>query len=134
MENSIFAIKSAFALLGGLLGTLFGGLDGFLITLLVFMLLDYISGVLLAIVQKKLSSKIGFKGILKKVMILILVAVGTLLDNFILIDGAFIRTLVIFFYIANEGISLLENAALLGLPIPEKLKEVLEQLKESESK
>lgn len=134
MENSILAIKSAFALLGGLLGTLFGGLDGFLITLLVFMLLDYISGVLLAIVQKKLSSKIGFKGILKKVMILILVAVGTLLDNFILIDGAFIRTLVIFFYIANEGISLLENAALLGLPIPEKLKEVLEQLKESESK
>ena len=134
MENSILAIKSAFALLGGLLGTLFGGLDGFLITLLVFMLLDYISGVLLAVVQKRLSSKIGFKGILKKVMILILVAVGTMLDQFILVEGAFIRTLVIFFYIANEGISLLENAALLGLPIPEKLKEVLEQLKESESK
>ena len=128
------AIKSAFALLGGLLGTLFGGLDGFLITLLVFMLLDYISGVILAIVQKKLSSKIGFKGILKKVMILILVAVGTILDKNILVDGAFIRTLIIFFYIANEGISLVENAALLGLPIPEQLKEVLEQLRNTDNK
>lgn len=134
MENTIFAIKSAFALLGGLLGTLFGGLDGFLITLLVFMLLDYISGVILAIVQKKLSSKIGFKGILKKVMILILVAVGTILDKNILVDGAFIRTLIIFFYIANEGISLVENAALLGLPIPEQLKEVLEQLRNTDNK
>jgi toxin secretion/phage lysis holin len=132
MSNTAFAIKSSFSLIGGLLGVLFGGLDGFLITLLVFMLLDYLSGVILAIYQKKLSSKIGFKGILKKVMILILVAVGTMLDNFILLDGAFIRTLVIFFYIANEGISLLENAALLGLPIPEKLKEVLAQLKESD--
>ena len=132
MSNTAIAVKTSFSLMGGLLGMLFGGLDGFLITLLVFMLLDYLSGVILAIYQKKLSSKIGFKGILKKIMILILVAVGTLLDNFILLDGAFIRTLVIFFYIANEGISLLENAALLGLPIPEKLKEVLAQLKESD--
>ena len=114
--------------LGGFLGWFLGGADGFLYALLIFVATDYITGVMCAIVDHKLSSEIGFKGICKKVLIFALVGLGNILDVYILGEGSALRTAVIFFYLSNEGISLLENAAYLGLPIPEKLKEILAQL------
>ena len=91
-------------------------------------LVDYITGVMCAIADKKLSSAVGFKGIFKKVLIFALVGIGHILDTRVIGSGSVMRTAVIFFYLSNEGVSLLENAAYLGLPIPQKLKSVLEQL------
>ena len=113
-------------------GFLWGQMDGLLYALIAFMALDYVSGVLVAIAQRELSSKVGFKGIAKKVCILMLVAVGHLLDEHVLGDGAVCRMAVAGFYLANEGISILENAAELGLPLPKKLVAVLKQLEEKE--
>ncbi len=121
-------IQFALAGLGGWLGWLLGGMDGFLYALLAFVTLDYLSGVAAAIVEKKLSSDIGFRGIVKKVLIFALVAVGHIIDKQIIGDGSGIRTAVIFFYLSNEGLSILENAARIGLPIPDKIKEILSQL------
>ena len=118
----------------GLCGFLFGELDGLMYALIAFMLLDYVSGVLVAISEKELSSKIGFKGIAKKVIILILVAVGHILDTHILGGGAVCRSAVCGLYIANEGISILENASELGIPLPKKLVSVLKQLKDDSEK
>jgi toxin secretion/phage lysis holin len=121
--------QTAFAGVGGFLGWYLGGLDGFLYTLIAFVAVDYITGVLRAIVEKQLSSRIGAHGIAKKVAIFLVVGVGHLIDFYLLGSaGAPLRTAVIFFYIANEGISLLENATVIGLPVPEKLKDVLVQL------
>ena len=92
------------------------------------MVADYITGVMCGISDKTLSSAVGFKGICRKVLILMLVGIANLLDVEVIGTGAVLRTAVIFFYLSNEGVSLLENAAHLGLPIPEKLKEVLAQL------
>lgn len=114
--------------LGGWLGYFMGGCDGLLIALVVFMAADYITGVMCAAADKKLSSEVGFKGICRKVLIFILVGIANILDVQVIGDGSILRTAVIFFYLSNEGVSLLENAAHLGLPIPEKLKAVLEQL------
>ena len=125
-------IQLAFTALGGFLGWFLGGADGFLYALLIFVATDYITGVMCAIVDHKLSSEIGFKGICKKVLIFALVGLGNILDVYILGEGSALRTAVIFFYLSNEGISLLENAAYLGLPIPEKLKEILAQLHEKD--
>ncbi|MDY4785123.1 phage holin family protein [Pygmaiobacter massiliensis] len=130
MKQIITNIQIAFAALGGFLGYWLGGLDGFLIALLAFVAIDYLTGVMVAIMQKKLSSEVGFRGICKKVLIFALVAVGHIIDTQLLKDGSVIRTAVIFFYLSNEGISILENASIIGLPVPEKLKSVLEQLKE----
>ena len=102
--------------------------DGFLYALVALMVADYITGVMCAIVEKKLSSEIGFKGIFKKVLIFILVGVGHLIDTNLIGDGSVLRTAIIFFYCSNEGVSMLENAGRLGLPIPEKLKDILVQL------
>ena len=113
-------------------GFLWGQADGLLYALIAFMTIDYITGVIVAIVQHVLSSEIGFKGIAKKVAILALVAVGHILDVHVLGGGAVCRSAVIGFYLANEGISILENAAMLGLPLPKKLVDVLEQLKNKE--
>ena len=121
-------IQLAFAAVGGWLGYFLGGCDGLLYTLLAFVVLDYITGIMCAIVDHKLSSAIGFKGIFRKVLIFALVGVGHLLDLQVLGSVGVLRTAVIFFYLSNEGVSLVENAAHLGLPIPEKLKAVLEQL------
>jgi toxin secretion/phage lysis holin len=121
--------QTAFAGIGGVLGWYFGGLDGFLYTLIAFVAVDYLTGVLRAIVEKQLSSRIGSKVIAKKVAIFLVVGVGHLADVYLLGGGAStLRTAVVFFYIANEGISLLENAAAIGLPVPDKLKDVLAQL------
>ena len=103
-------------------------MDGFLYALIAFVLVDYITGVMCAIADKKLSSAVGFKGICKKVLILLLVGVANVVDIHIVGTGSALRSAVICFYLSNEGLSLTENAAHLGLPVPEKLKEVLEQL------
>lgn len=125
-------IQAAFAALGGWLGWFLGGLDGFFYALIAFVVVDYITGLMVAVVNKKLSSEVGFKGIFKKVLIFLLVGVGNVVDRQIVGDGSVLRTAVIFFYISNEGISIIENAGCLGLPIPQKLKDVLAQLKSKE--
>lgn len=132
MKETIGAMKMAWTALGGALGAVLGGLDGFIMTLTIFVGVDYVTGVLVAITRHKLSSEIGFKGIAKKIAIFCLVAVASLIDANIIKEGNVIRMSVIFFYISNEGISILENVSSLGLPVPNKLKAVLEQLKEEE--
>jgi toxin secretion/phage lysis holin len=120
--------QTAFTGTGALLGWFLGGLDGFLYALIAFVAVDYITGVLRAISEKKLSSKIGAQGITKKVAIFLLVGVAHLANVYLLGDGSALRTAVIFFYISNEGISLMENTVDLGLPVPDKFKDVLAQL------
>ncbi|HFR3572223.1 phage holin family protein [Faecalicoccus pleomorphus] len=121
-------IQIVFTMIGGWLGYFLGGCDGLLIALVMFVVMDYISGVMCAIADKTLSSEVGFKGICRKVLIFVLVGIANILDVQVIGTGSVLRTAVIFFYISNEGISLLENAGYLGLPIPEKIKTVLEQL------
>lgn len=121
-------VQAVFTAVGGWLGYFLGGCDGLLYALLVFVILDYLTGLMCAIVDKKLSSEIGFRGIFKKVMIFVMVGIGQVLDVQCLGSVGILRTAVIFFYLSNEGVSLVENAAHLGLPIPEKLKAVLEQI------
>ena len=129
MENEIWhIIQGMLTAIGGWLGWALGGYDGFLNALLVFMLVDYITGFMCAVLEKKLSSEIGFRGIFRKVTILVLVGIGNALDSYVIGSGEAVRTMVIVFYLSNEGVSLLENAARIGLPIPEKLKQILSQL------
>lgn len=128
MRSIWTGIQIAFSAIGGFIGWLLGGFDGFLYALIAFAVIDYITGVMCAISDKKLSSKVGFKGICRKVLIFVLVGIGNLVDVYALGEAGVLRTAVIFFYLSNEGISLLENSAHLGLPIPQKLKSVLEQL------
>lgn len=113
-------------------GFVWGEINGLLLALIAFMVLDYITGLSVAVVKKELSSAVGFKGIFKKVLILILVGVGNILDVHVLGEGSVCRSAVIGFYLANEGISILENAGKLGLPLPKKLVEILKQLKSKE--
>ncbi|GFH40223.1 phage holin family protein [Lactococcus insecticola] len=121
-------IQIALSAVGGFTGWFLGGFDGLLYTLVAFVVVDYITGILRAVADKKLSSKIGAHGITKKIMIFLLVGVAHLLDLEIIGNGSILRDAVIFFYISNEGISLLENASKIGLPIPQKLTDILEQL------
>ena len=121
-------IQIAVTALGGWLGYFLGGLDGLLIALVVFAALDYITGVMCAIADKTLSSAVGFKGVARKVLIFALVGVGHILDTHVVGTGSALRTAVICFYLSNEGVSLLENASHLGLPVPERLKSVLQQI------
>ena len=121
-------IQMAVAAIGGWLGYFLGGMDGLMIALIVFMVLDYITGLMCAVIDKKLSSAVGFKGICKKVLILMLVGVAHIVDLHVVGTGDALRSAVVCFYLSNESVSMLENAAHLGLPIPEKLKSVLAQL------
>ena len=121
-------IQIAFTALGGFLGWFLGGADGFLYALIAFVVIDYITGVMCAIIDKKLSSAVGFRGIFKKVLIFMLVGVAHIMDMHVIGTGDALRSAVICFYLSNEGVSLLENAGHLGLPIPEKLKAILAQL------
>ena len=121
-------IQFAFAAIGGWLGYFLGGCDGLLYALIAFVVIDYITGVMCAINDKTLSSEVGFRGICRKVLIFLLVGIANILDVHVIGAGSVLRTAVIFFYISNEGVSLLENAAHLGLPVPQKIKAVLEQL------
>ena len=130
MKQIWSGIQIAFTAFGGFLGWFLGGVDGFLYALIAFTVIDYITGVMCAITDKKLSSSVGFKGICRKVLIFTLVGIGNIVDIYVLGQGGVLRTAVIFFYLSNEGVSIMENTAHLGLPIPAKLKEVLEQLHE----
>ena len=121
-------IQLALSAVGGALGWFFGGMDGLIYALLVFVIADYITGVMCAITDKNLSSEVGFKGICKKVLIFVMVGIGHIMDTYLIGNEEVLRTAVIFFYCSNEGVSMLENAGHLGLPIPAKLKDILEQL------
>ena len=131
MNKILESLKYVFIVIGGYIGFYLGSIDAFIYTLLAFIIADYVTGVLRAGVERKLSSSVGFKGIAKKIVIFIVVGIANLCDvNLIKGDGTMIRTAIIFFYIANEGLSILENTIAIGLPVPEKLREMLEQLKE----
>ena len=121
-------IQLAFAAVGGWLGYFLGGCDGLLYALIAFVAIDYITGVMCAISDKTLSSEVGFKGICRKVLIFLLMGISNIIDVQVLGSPGVLRTAVIFFYLSNEGVSLLENAAHLGLPVPDAIKTVLEQL------
>ena len=135
MEREVMEMKEfwnvvqfVFTAVGGWLGYFLGGCDGLLYALIAFVAIDYITGVMCAINDKALSSEVGFKGICRKVLIFLLVGIANILDLNVIGTGSVLRTAVIFFYISNEGVSLLENASHLGLPVPQKIKAVLEQL------
>ena len=126
--------QMAIATVGGFCGCFLGGFYGFLYALIAFAVIDYLTGVMCAINDKTLSSAVGFRGICRKVLIFAMVGLANILDIYILGEGSVLRTAVIFFYLSNEGVSMLENAAHLGLPVPDKLKDVLQQLHEREEK
>ena len=128
MKNAAEVMQMAFAAMGGALGAVLGGWDGFLYALVLFVAVDYLTGVLVAVMRRKLSSEAGFRGIARKVVIFCLVAVAQVIDVQIIRNGSVVWTAVIFFYLSNEGLSVLENAAVIGLPIPDKLKAMLIQL------
>ncbi len=128
MKEFWSVIQFVIAAIGGWLGWFLGGCDGLLYALLAFVVIDYLTGVMCAISDKKLSSAVGFRGICRKVLIFLLVGIAHILDTHIIGTGSVLRTAAIFFYISNEGVSLLENATHLGLPVPSKIKDVLEQL------
>lgn len=127
-------IQLVFTGIGGWLGYFLGGWDGLLYALIAFVAIDYVTGVMCAISNHTLSSEVGFKGICRKVLIFLLVGIGSILDAHVIGSGSVLRTAVIFFYISNEGVSILENVARLGLPVPEKIKVVLEQLHDRSAK
>ncbi|HEO8260689.1 TPA: phage holin family protein [Streptococcus agalactiae] len=132
MKELLATNKVLFSAIGGLIGSIFAEVDGFFFALMIFIAIDYITGLMAAAVEKRLASNIGFKGIFKKIAILFLVSVGHLIDTEIIKQGGAIRTMVIFFYLSNEGLSILENAVRIGLPIPEKLQALLKQFNEKE--
>ena len=123
-------IQLVFAVIGGWLGWFLGECDGLMYALIAFVIADYVTGVMCAVSDKRLSSKVGFKGICRKVLIFVLVGMANILDMHVIGTGCVLRTAVLFFYISNEGVSVLENAGHLGLPVPAKLLDVLEQLHE----
>ena len=122
-------IQIIFSAIGGMVGWYLGGVDGFMYALITFVIIDYITGLMVAVLEHKLSSEVGFRGIFKKVLIFTMVGIGNMIDVHLLGNGSAIRTAVIFFYVSNEGISIVENAAKIGLPVPKKLLDVLEQIK-----
>ena len=127
-------VQFVFSAVGGWLGWFLGGCDGLMYALIAFVIIDYITGVMCGVADKKLSSGVGFKGICRKVLIFMLVGIANILDMEVIGTGSVLRTAIIFFYISNEGVSLLENAGHLGLPIPQKMKDGHDQLqKRSES-
>jgi toxin secretion/phage lysis holin len=128
MKNVIYTLQLIFTAIGGYIGWFLGGFDGLLYALVAFVIIDYITGIMVAVLEKKLSSSIGFKGIFKKVLIFTFVGIGHIVDIYILQNGSAIRTAVIFFYLSNEGLSIVENAAKIGLPVPENLKKVFTEL------
>jgi len=134
MKDIINTFQIIIAAVGGYIGYFLGGWDGFLYALVAFVVIDYITGIMVAVLEKRLSSEVGFRGIFKKVLIFSLVAVGHIIDSKLIQNGGAIRTAVIFFYLSNEGISILENTAKIGLPIPQNLRGALEQLNKEDVK
>ena len=129
MKEFWLMIQAVFTGLGGWIGYYLGGCDGLLYALIAFVIVDYLTGVMCAIADKKLSSNVGFKGICRKVLIFLLVGIANIIDVQVIGQIGILRTAVIFFYISNEGLSIVENAAVLGLPIPNELRNVLKQLR-----
>jgi toxin secretion/phage lysis holin len=130
MKEAINALQLILTAVGGYIGYFLGGFDGLIYALVAFVVIDYITGLMAAVVEKTLSSEIGFRGIFKKVLIFALVGIGHIVDFHLIGKGSAVRTAVIFFYLSNEGLSIMENTARVGLPIPEKLKTVLLDMKE----
>lgn len=130
--NTLLNYKLIISSIGGVLGVFLGGMDGLLYALLAFSVIDYVTGIMCAIDKKELSSSVGFKGIARKIIIFSLVGVANILDVYILGHVGVLRAAVIFFYLSNEGISILENTSKLGLPVPEKLQNILQQLNKEE--
>lgn len=122
-------LQYLFGAIGGAVGWYLGGVDGFMYALITFVVIDYLTGLMVAVLEHKLSSEVGFRGIFKKVLIFTMVGIGNMIDIQLVGNGSAIRTTVIFFYVSNEGISIVENAAKIGLPVPKKLLDVLDQLK-----
>ena len=134
MDNVVDALRIAAAGIGGIVTYIWGPWDALIVALVAMVIIDYITGVIKAAVQGKLSSAVGFRGLLKKVAIFLLVAVGVMVDRVIPATNEAVRSAVIFFYIANEGLSILENAGELGLPLPAALKKSLEKMQDTEEK
>lgn len=130
MSKIINICEVLVAFSGGILGWLFGGLDSLIYALIAFVIIDYVTGILLAFQKKKISSAIGFIGIAKKIMMFALIAVGNVIDQYVIKSGSTLRTMLIMFYLANEGISIIENAGSMGVPFPQKLKDAIQQLQE----
>lgn len=134
MNEILNNCKILLALSGGVFGWIFGGFNSLIYALIALVAIDYLTGVLLAVYEKELSSDIGFKGISKKVMMFALVAVGNIIDQHIIGSGSSLRTMLIMFYLSNEGISIIENAGKIGLPLPQKLKDAIQKLNGNENK
>ena len=130
--NTLLNYKLIISSIGGVLGVFLGGMDGLIYALLAFSVIDYMTGIMCAIDKKELSSSVGFKGIARKIIIFSLVGIANILDVYILGHVGVLRAAVIFFYLSNEGISILENTSKLGLPVPEKLQNILQQLNKEE--
>ena len=130
--NTLLNYKLIISSIGGVLGVFLGGMDGLVYALLAFSVIDYVTGIMCAIDKKELSSSVGFKGIARKIIIFSLVGVANILDIYILGHVGVLRAAVIFFYLSNEGISILESTSKLGLPVPEKLQNILQQLNKEE--
>ena len=130
--NTLLNYKLIISSIGGVLGVFLGGMDGLIYALLAFSVIDYVTGIMCAIDKKELSSSVGFKGIARKIIIFSLVGVANILDVYILGHVGVLRAAVIFFYLSNEGISILENTSKLGLPVPKKLQNILQQLNKEE--
>jgi len=132
MKQIVETVQYVITGIGGFLGWFLGGVDGFLYALLVFVVVDYLTGLMAAFIQKKISSEVGFRGICRKVAIFCLVGIAHILDAQVIKTGSVLRTAIVFFYLSNEGISILENITIIGLPVPQKLRDVLEQIREKD--
>lgn len=133
MKMRIFLImvqRGLFLVERGMVNVALGGWDSLLSALILFMIMGYLTQILAAILNKQKTSEIGLRGMAKKVYVFFLVAMGNVIDTLVIQNGSMIRTIVILFYLSHEGILILENAAILDLPIPKKLKDILEQLKD----
>ena len=134
MKHFLHITQLSWTAVGGSIGWFLGGMDGLIYALLIFLTIDYITGLMSAVLERKLSSRIGFKGIFKKMLILAFVGIGNILDLYVLEQGSAIRTAVIFFYLTNEGLSIIENASKIGLPVPDKLKLLFQEMHSKEDK
>ena len=132
MKQFVETMQYVISGIGGFVGWFLGGVDGFLYALLVFVVVDYLTGLMAAYIRKKISSEVGFRGICRKVAIFCLVGIAHILDAQVIKNGSVLRTAIVFFYLSNEGISILENITIIGLPVPQKLKDVLEQIREKD--
>ncbi len=128
MKEIIDTTQFIFTVVGAYFGWFIGGFDGLIYALAAFVAIDYMTGVMVGIIEKKLSSSVGFRGIFKKVLIFIFVGIGHTIDFYVLKNGSTVRTAIIFFYLSNEGLSILENSSKIGLPIPNSLKNIFNDL------